>query len=151
MGKPRNFICSLLFLIFFISILLHFFVRFIILSIILYILFFSIYLLLHPPLRVILHYHSLFPVQLVLYCCGVQILAANFTDLQHKLPRWCGSRMRLTSDWCGEIMSWAARGSKEQINAEVRTRIDKQICIRVYHNLCSALRVFSVYRRKLNT
>lgn len=108
-------------------------------------------MLLHPPLRVILHYYSLHPVQLVLCCCGVQILAPNVTDLQQKLPRCCGSRVRPTSDWCCEIKSWAARGSKEQIKAEVHTRIDKQICNRVHHNLCSAPRMFSVYRRKLNT
>lgn len=108
-------------------------------------------LLLHPPLRVINHHHSLLPVHFVLYCCGVWILAPNVTQLQQKLPRCCVNRVRLTSDWCGEIMSWAAGGSKGQIKAEVHTRIDKQIYNKEHHNLCFTPRVFSVYRHKLNT
>ena len=108
------------------------------------------YLLLHPPLRFTLHYHSLPFVKLVLYSCSGQILAPTVTDLQQKLPRWCSSKERFTRVWCGEIMSWAVRGSKEQIKAEVHTRIDKQIYNRALHNLCPAPRVISVHRSKLN-
>jgi hypothetical protein len=98
---------------------------------------FSFYLLLYTPLRFILHYQSLSPVQLVLYSCGRQIFTRNLTYLQQKPPLWCGSRVILTMECCGEIKvltrSWFKRANKSWSSHET--------CNRAHHNLCLAPRV----------